>query len=141
MANAIALAEAVKGDVDIPSALTATSPVAGATDVAPNAWITVTFSEAVTVSGTWISITCSSSGVHTASVGRPSTFTLQPDAPFAPGDACSVSILAAGVADVDTDDPPDGMAADVPFTFSVGDPCAAPTTLISAVQGTAPPAR
>jgi uncharacterized protein len=116
--------------------VTATSPVAGATDVAPSASITVTFSEAVTVSGTWFTITCSSSGAHTASVsGGPLTFTLQPDAPFVAGDACSVSILAAGVADNDAADPPDIMDADVPFGFSVGDPCAAPSTLISTVQG------
>jgi uncharacterized protein len=129
-------AHSVGGGTDDAPTVTTTSPLNGAADVAPGASISVTFSEAVTVSGTWFSITCSSSGGHTASVsGGPLTFTLQPDAPFVSGDACSVSILAAGVADADAVDPPDIMAADVPFGFSVGDPCAAPTTLISAVQG------
>jgi uncharacterized protein len=124
------------GGADDAPAVTTTSPLPGAVDVSPGAAISVTFSEAVSVSGTWFSITCSTSGAHPASVsGGPLTFTLQPDTPFVAGDECSVSVLAAGVADDDAVDPPDGLAADVSFAFSVGNPCASPATLISAVQG------
>ncbi|MEP7113699.1 MAG: ExeM/NucH family extracellular endonuclease [Ilumatobacteraceae bacterium] len=124
------------GGVDGAPTVTATSPVSGATDVAPGAAITVTFSEPVTVAGSWFSIDCSSTGAHTASVtGGPLTFTLQPDAPFVVDDICSVTLFAAGVVDQDTVDPPDGMAENVTFAFSVGDPCAAPASLISTVQG------
>ncbi len=124
------------GGGDAAPTVTATSPPAGAVDVAPGAAISVTLSEPVTVAGTWFSITCLSSGTHTASVsGGPLTFTLQPDAPFVAGDACSVTVFAAGVVDQDIVDPPDSMSVDVTFDFSVGDPCAAPAALISAVQG------
>ena len=63
--------------------VSSTTPSDGATGVALNANISITFSEAVTVSGSWFSISGSNSGPHTATVsGGPTTFTLNPDSDF-----------------------------------------------------------
>ena len=116
--------------------VTTTSPADGAGDVAPGASVTITFSEPVVVTGDWFTISCATSGAHPAAVtGGPTTFVLQPDAPFTTGEACTVTVVAAAVSDQDTNDPPDTMAADVVFGFATGDPCAGPSTPLSQVQG------
>jgi predicted extracellular nuclease len=50
--------------------------------------------------------------------GGPTTFTLDPDADFAEGEACTVTIVASQVTDLDTDDPPDAMTGDFSFSFT-----------------------
>ena len=121
---------------DTVPAVTTTSPADGAGDVAPGASVTITFSEPVVVTGDWFTISCATSGAHPAAVtGGPTTFVLQPDAPFTTGEACTVTVVAAAVSDQDTNDPPDTMAADVVFGFATGDPCAGPSTPLSQVQG------
>jgi predicted extracellular nuclease len=118
--------------------VSATTPAAGAAGVARTANISVTFSEPVNVSGSWFTISCSSSGPHTASVsGGPTTFTLDPDADFAVNETCTVTILAANVSDQDTEDPPDTMAENYVFSFQTEDilVCGDPATKIHAVQG------
>src|SRR5262249_30224523 len=96
--------------------VTATSPTDGA---AVDANVTVTFSEPVTVSGSWFTISCTKSGSHDATVsGGPTTFTLDPTTDFVTAESCTVTIVANNVSDVDTNDPPDHPAADSSFTFS-----------------------
>ncbi len=112
----------------------ATTPASGAVDVAVDASITVTFSEPVGVSGSWYSISCTTSGPHTATVtGGPTTFTLDPDSDFAADESCAVTIAAGQVGDVDADDPPDGMTADHSWSFAT----IAPPTRIHEIQGAA----
>ena len=122
---------------DAPPAVTATSPQAGATDVALAANISITFSEPVNVTDPWFSISCATTGAHGASVsGGPTTFSLDPTADFGAGETCTVSVLAAQVADQDADDPPDNMAGDAVFSFTVtSEVCGAPATFIHDVQG------
>jgi uncharacterized protein len=109
-----------------------TTPADGATGVTINSNISVTFSEAVDVTDGWYTITCGTSGSHTASVsGGPSTFTLDPSADFATNEACTVTVRAADVTDQDTNDPPDAMAADYVFSFTTE----APPTPIHDIQG------
>jgi hypothetical protein len=104
---------------DAPPTVTSTTPANDATVVALDAHVTVTFSEDVAVTGSWFEISCTTSGMHTAAVsGGPTTFTLDPDADFVEGEACTVTIAASQVADLDTDDPPDTMAADFSFSFT-----------------------
>jgi endonuclease I len=118
------------GGGDVPPAITATTPGNGAANVTPTASIVVTFSEAVTLTDPWFGIACTS-GPRTATVaGGPSGWTLYPDTPFAFGDACTVTIVAAQVAD--QDGTPDAMAADFVFGFSV------PQDTPPAVSGTVP---
>ena len=117
---------------DTAPAVASTSPSNGAGGVAAGANITVTFNEPVNVSGSWFSLSCTSSGSHTAAVsGGPTTFTLDPDTDFAEGESCNVAIFAANVADQDTTDPPDNMDADYAFGFAT----IMPALAIHTVQG------
>jgi predicted extracellular nuclease len=109
--------------LDATPAVTSTTPANGAFNVPVSSNVTITFSEPVNVAGTWFSITCSSSGAHTAAAsGGPTTFTLDPDADFAGGEACTVTVFASQVTDQDTDDPPDDMASDASFGFTTVGP-------------------
>jgi predicted extracellular nuclease len=117
---------------DAAPAVSTTDPANGAADVPLDANVEVTFSEPVNVAGAWFSISCATSGAHTATVGGgPQTFTLDPDSDFASDEPCTVSIAAAQVTDVDTDDPPDTMAADFSWSFAT----LGPPTRIHEIQG------
>ncbi len=99
-------------------AVQATTPANGAVNVAVDADVTITFTEPVDVAGAWFTIACATSGSHTAiATGGPTTFTLNPDPDFANGENCTVTVVAAQVTDLDTQDPPDNMAADFAFSF------------------------
>ena len=94
-----------------------------------NDTITVNFSELVDVSDDWIVVNCSSfPGPYTPSSGRldispntgPATnYVIDPMGVFTPGDTCTVTIDHTLVRDADEGDPPDTMAADYVFSFSV----------------------
>ena len=116
-----------------------TFPTAGAPTVPKYANLTIDFSEPVSVGGSWFTMQCAVTGTHAAVVsGGPTSFSLKSDAVFAGGESCSVTITAANVTDIDTDDPPDGMLADFSFSFTVAPDiaCGPGGTLISAIQGT-----
>src|SRR5437762_3620934 len=118
-------------------AVTATSPLAGASDVGFNTNVTITFSEAVNVSSAWYTISCATSGLHTAAQnGGPSTFTLDPTTDFGFSESCTVTVLASEVTDQDTLDPPNNMAANLVFSFATEAP-PPPPTFIHDIQGAA----
>jgi len=118
-------------------AVTATSPLAGASGVAFNTDITITFSEAVNVSSAWYTIVCATSGSHTAAQsGGPTTFTLDPAIDFAFSESCTVTVLASEVTDQDTLDPPNNMSANYVFSFTTEAPPPSPT-FIHDIQGAA----
>ncbi len=117
---------------DLAPTVTSTSPANNAGGVLLDSNVSITFSEPVTASGAWFTIDCPSSGAHTAAVaGGPQTFMLDPDVDFASSETCTVTVLAAQVADQDTDDPPDHMSANYIFAFGT----IAPATRIHTVQG------
>jgi predicted extracellular nuclease len=119
-------------DGDAAPSVASTTPANGASEVATNADVTINFSEPVTAAAGWYTISCSASGAHTATQsGGPQSYTLNPDADFAEGESCTVSVDASKVTDVDTDDPPDQMAANHAFTFTT----TLPLTQIGQVQG------
>jgi hypothetical protein len=121
--------------LDQPPSVTSTTPAGGATGVALDANITIDFSEPVNVSDTWYTISCPSSGSHTATVsGGPQSFTLNPDADFATNETCTVTVLAANVTDQDAIDPPDNMASNHTFSFTTVEPPTPPTP-IHDIQG------
>jgi methionine-rich copper-binding protein CopC len=106
--------------VDEKPAVTATAPVNGASDQLTTTDLSITFSEPVNVTGAWFAISCTTSGAHTAVVtGGPTTFTLNPDADFAAGETCTITIVAARVRDQDAGDPPDTLAGDYVFSFAI----------------------
>ena len=118
--------------LDTAPTVATTSPANGAVDVPTTANITVNFSESVATAAGWYSITCTSSGSHTATQsGGPQSYTLNPDADFVMAESCSVTVDASKITDVDTDDPPDQMAASHVFSFATS----LPLTQIAEVQG------
>ncbi|HSB39036.1 MAG TPA: Ig-like domain-containing protein, partial [Gaiellaceae bacterium] len=104
---------------DLAPGVVSTSPADGAAGVGLATNVSIAFSEPVNVTGSWFSISCGTSGSHTATVSRgPTTFTLDPDTDLAAGESCTVTVTAADVTDQDTNDPPDTMAADFAFGFT-----------------------
>jgi uncharacterized protein len=99
--------------------VTGSQPANGAAEVPVDSDVTVTFSEPVSVAAGWFSISCTTSGAHTAvQSGGPQAYVLTPESDFAVGESCTVTVDAAKVTDLDTDDPPDQMASSQPFTFT-----------------------
>jgi endonuclease I/methionine-rich copper-binding protein CopC len=124
----------VAGDppVDVAPTVVSTTPGANASGVALAAALSVTFSEAVTATQPWYSITCATSGLHSASVsGGPVTYSLLPSPAFAANESCTWVILAAGVADIDGTH--DALAADYAVTFTTTDPATTPPG-VAAIQ-------
>ena len=110
------------------------APAASSSDVALDANVSITFNEDVSTTGDWYSISCSSSGAHSAAVtGGPRTYTLDPATDFSFDETCTVTVRAANVADTDANDPPDQMEADYTFSFTT----TGPTLRIHDIQGTA----
>ena len=115
-------------------AVASTNPANGAISVPVSSNVTIDFTEAVDVTGTWYGISCATSSSHTATVGGgPQSFTLDPDTDFAQGELCTVTVFAALVTDQDVVDPPDTMEADRVFSFTTF----APPPEISEIQGAA----
>lgn len=105
--------------LDAAPSVASTVPANGGSGVALNTNITITFSEPVNVTGAWFSLTCSLSGAHTAAVtGGATTFTLNPNADFAIGETCTVTVIASQVTDLDTIDPPDALGGNYSWSFT-----------------------
>ncbi len=123
---------------DVAPYVSSTDPADGAIGVAENANITITFNEAVNVSGEWFQIDCPTSGTrHVADAtvsGGPVTFTIDPNADFAQNETCTVTVYAAQVTDQDSDDPPDNMSADYSWSFGTTGTAPACST-IPLIQG------
>ncbi len=118
--------------VDLPPTVS-TTPADGATQVAVNAVLDASFSEAVTLDADWFSLACTLSGAHTASVsGGPANYTLTPDAPFQQAETCTWTIFADKVSDQDA--PFDPMQADHVVSFGTFDPANVPPPTIVAIQ-------
>ncbi|HKG79044.1 MAG TPA: Ig-like domain-containing protein, partial [Pyrinomonadaceae bacterium] len=110
---------------DAAPTVTSTTPINGATNQATNTDITITFSEPVNVTGNWFQIVCGAvtrNVVDTVVTGGPTTFTINPNTDLAGGQTCTTTIFAAQVADQDTNDPPDNMAANFVFSFTTDAP-------------------
>ncbi|MGH2673284.1 MAG: Ig-like domain-containing protein, partial [Actinomycetota bacterium] len=109
--------------VDAAPSVSSTDPAAGATGVLRDANVTINFSEPVAVAGSWFSISCATSGSHTATAsGGPQSFTFDPDTDFAFSETCTVTIFASQVTDQDVDDPPDNMTSNHSFGFTTESP-------------------
>jgi DNA/RNA endonuclease G (NUC1) len=125
---------------DAAPTVTTTVPANNEVDVATNANISITFSEDVNVNGNWFQVACGSSGTRqvadTVVSGGPSTFTINPNLDFAFNEHCTVTVFASQITDQDSNDPPDTMAANAVFSFTVTSPPAIPgSVLISQVYG------
>src|SRR5205823_3183618 len=115
---------------DAAPTVTSTSPADAADHGAVNSNIVVNFSEPVTASGSSFSLECPTGTPEGFSVsGSPgSSITLDPTSDLPEGTVCSVKVIASGISDVDTVDPPDNMAADYNFSFTTDSAPAVTTT-------------
>ncbi|MBK9654076.1 MAG: Ig-like domain-containing protein [Rhodanobacteraceae bacterium] len=94
-----------------------TTPANAATNVAVGSNITINFSEAVSVSGSWYAISCAVSGTHTAVVsGGGASYTLNPDVDFDFLESCTVTLTAALI--VDQDGTPNALASNYMWSFT-----------------------
>ncbi len=115
--------------------LSSTSPADGASDVSPSAPISVTFSEGVNVTGTWVDVTSAQSGpVPVAISGGPASFTLTPQASLALGDTITVVIHGSQVTDQGSGTL--ALGSDASFSFTTTLP-PAPTIVTSPAPQTA----
>lgn len=122
--------------VDSAPVVSASYPTNGATDVPINANMSITFSEPVNVTDPWNSLSCSSTGLHSAVViGGPTTFTIDPSTVFVDGESCTFTVYANKITDQDSNDPPDNMQSDFVVGFTPFDVCVQPYTPIPAIQG------
>lgn len=120
-------------------AITSHTPLAGSSGVAWNSTLTLNFNEAVNLSPDAVTLACPT-GVAVALTGLPATnrtsITLTPNTPLPANTSCEVTVRGTAISDVDTNDPPDTLAADVRFRFTtVADLCPAADTPIGAIQG------
>src|SRR5262245_53403275 len=108
--------------VDAAPAVTVRAPAAGATGVATDANISITFSEPVTVTANAFAIACPAGTqipfTNTTGAGPATTFVLDPTPLLPAGGTCAVTTAGAEVSDSDTSDPPDHGLADDVFTFT-----------------------
>ncbi|MCX7552466.1 Ig-like domain-containing protein [Marinicella sp. S1101] len=104
--------------VDTPPAVTTTSPIDAAVDVAIDSNVLINFNESVDILANAVTIDCASSGVQNFPVVVANDVTsLDIDAnDFANSELCTVTVNQNLV--VDRDDIPDTMAADFVFSFT-----------------------
>ena len=111
-----------------------TTPLDGATNVPANAPIRITFSEPVTLDAEAAILSCKEATL--APTDDPKVFEFVYLPPLPAGGTCGYTIDRTKVHDVDTDDPPDGMASDVTVSFTVATPVVvSPDIKISQVYG------
>jgi len=101
------------------------------TDVDLDTTIVITFSETVTGSNDWVTLTCAPSsdtfnptgsagaGILGVAGNGTATITLTPPANFTPNDTCTVTVVASEINDGDAGDPPAGLASDYSDTFTL----------------------
>lgn len=87
---------------DAAPTLLTTNPAHSATNVAVNSNISVPFSEAVTLTSGWYTLSCSATGSHPAVVSAgPVNWSLDPTTDFGPLETCTLTVIAANVRDQD----------------------------------------
>lgn len=105
------------GGSDVAPTLVSSTPASGASNVALASNISLTFSEPVTVTGTWFTISCSNSGAHAAVVsGGTTSYTLNPSTDFGAVETCTLNLVAANIRDQDGTIHP--MASNVSRSFT-----------------------
>ena len=114
--------------IDAPPTVTTIVPANGATNVPLTSTVTITFSEPVNVTGTAFTLECPTGtpvafGVSPASPAT--SFVLTPSANLPGGAACTTTVVASQVTDVDFGQ---NMAANFAATFTVDTPPTVTTT-------------
>ncbi len=105
--------------LDAAPTVVSTTPASGATNIAVNSNVSIGFSEPVTPAAGWYAISCTTTGVHSAtqSSGGPNVYLLDPVTDFGSSETCTVTVDATKVSDNDGL-PPSNMAANHVFSFT-----------------------
>jgi hypothetical protein len=107
---------------DVAPSVVSTDPADGDSDVLPTESITINFSEIVNATTNSFTIECPAPGnlqSYSLSSSPASSFTLTPNSNLPAGTTCTVTVIAAQITDVDAGDPPDNLAADFTFSFTL----------------------
>ena len=125
---------------DAAPSVSSTIPANGASGVSPSTNISITFSESVNASSSSFTIECppGTPVLFSLSSSPATTFTLDPNSNLPAGAVCNVRVVANQITDVDAADPPDQMAADHVFSFSVESPPIASNIIINEVDSDTP---
>lgn len=122
---------------DVAPTLAASVPANGATNFPADGALSLSFSEAVTVSGNWFSISCPTSGnrsvADTVVGGGPTAYSINPNVDFAIGETCTLNLVPANI--VDNDGTPDAYTGPTAITFTTVAP---PPNTPPSVTGTVP---
>jgi predicted extracellular nuclease len=107
---------------DAAPAVLSTTPADGATNVALNSAVSVTFTESVTLDAGAIEFACDPTGPAASfDSGPATTFAAVLGGPLPPGATCTITVDGDKVHDADADDPPD-IAADRATSFTTASP-------------------
>ncbi|MBB5208814.1 endonuclease [Chiayiivirga flava] len=105
------------GGGDSAPTVVSTVPASGASNVAVDSNLVVTFSEPVTAGSGAFGLACGASGTHAVvRSGGPTTFTLNPSIDFGPLETCTLTIVASQV--LDQDGTPTALAGNVVRSFT-----------------------
>ena len=106
---------------DAAPSVASTTPADDAFGVAPDAALSVTFSEPVAVAADAFALACTDGRAYavSASSGDQTTYAVDPADSLPRGERCTLTVRGASVTDHDADDPPDAMAADAAVAFSI----------------------
>lgn len=114
-------------------AVSSTSPAAGATGVAIGSDIVIDFTESVSAAPGAFSVDCGGPQTFTVTGSPSATLTLDPTGNLPYGTACTVTVSAPGITDVDGDDPPDTLASNAGFSFTTEAPPVTSDIVISQI--------
>ncbi len=123
---------------DDPPTVNSTSPANGSAGVQADTNIKVNFSESVNATNSSFSIECPTGApqTFTLSASPSNTFTLNPNADLPFNSVCTVTVFGNQITDADTQDPPDQMASNASFSFTVQSP--PPPVIINEVDSDTP---
>lgn len=121
---------------DNPPSVSTSHPSPGALGISSTDDFSVSFSEAVTLDGDWVSLVCEVSGTHAVSTsGGPQNYVIDVIDSLASSEECVLTVYADSVTDLDS--PADELVVDYVVSFgtagAVG--CGAPATAIHVIQG------
>ena len=107
----------ISSETDSPPTVASHTPADGETDVPVDASVGITFSEPVNLADGWYTISCDTSGTHSAQVsGSAGSYLLNPDADFANGEQCTVTLDSTLV--TDQDGSPDQLTGPASWSFT-----------------------
>ncbi len=107
------------GEVDLPPFVVSTTPADGAVDVPVSGYLSLVFSEPVTLSSGWISFHCSKSGDQMVFKEEgPTAYKIAGKGDLGFEEICTIHLFAASIIDRDGEGPGDPMSGDHEFSFT-----------------------